>query len=46
MGLLSGVLIAWIAKKNFKWATGDVFGTSNEIARMLALVIMVAMFSL
>ena len=42
MGILSGVLIALIAKKNFKWATGDVLGTSNEVARMLALLIMVA----
>jgi len=41
MGLLAGILIALIAKKKFKWATGDVLGTSNEIARMLALVIMV-----
>ncbi len=46
MGILAGVLIAFIAKKNFKWATGDVLGTSNEIARMLALVIMVAFLSI
>lgn len=42
IGLLSGALIALVAKKNFKWATGDVLGTSNEVARMFALVIMVA----
>jgi adenosylcobinamide-GDP ribazoletransferase len=46
IGILAGVLIAFIAKKNFKWATGDVLGTSNEIARMLALVIMVAFLSI
>jgi adenosylcobinamide-GDP ribazoletransferase len=46
MGLLSGLTIALIAKKNFKWATGDVLGTSNEIARMLALLIMVALLSI
>jgi adenosylcobinamide-GDP ribazoletransferase len=46
MGILSGGLIALIAKKNFKWATGDVLGTSNEVARMLALLIMVAWFTL
>ncbi len=46
MGLLSGVIIALIAKKNFKWATGDVLGASNEVARMLALVIMVTLFIL
>ncbi len=46
MGLIAGIIIALIAKKNFKWATGDVLGTSNEIARMLALVIMVAFLSI
>jgi adenosylcobinamide-GDP ribazoletransferase len=46
MGILSGGLIALIAKKNFKWATGDVLGTSNEVARMLALLIMVVWFTL
>ena len=46
MGILSGVLIALIAKKNFKWATGDVLGTSNEVAKMLALLIMVALFTI
>jgi adenosylcobinamide-GDP ribazoletransferase len=46
MGLLSGVIIALIAKKNFTWATGDVLGASNEVARMLALVIMVTLFTL
>jgi adenosylcobinamide-GDP ribazoletransferase len=43
MGLLSGVIIAIITKKSFIWATGDVLGTSNEVARMLALVIMVTL---
>jgi adenosylcobinamide-GDP ribazoletransferase len=46
MGILSGGLIALIAKKNFKWATGDVLGTSNEVARMLALLIIVVWFTL
>jgi adenosylcobinamide-GDP ribazoletransferase len=43
MGLLSGAIIAFISKKSFIWATGDVLGTSNEVARMLALVIMVTL---
>jgi len=43
MGLLSGAIIAVITKKSFTWATGDVLGTSNEVARMLALVIMVTL---
>jgi adenosylcobinamide-GDP ribazoletransferase len=45
-GLLSGVLIALVSQKNFKWATGDVLGTSNEFARMVALIIMVAAISI
>ena len=43
MGLLSGAIIAIITKKSFTWATGDVLGTSNEVARMLSLVIMVTL---
>jgi adenosylcobinamide-GDP ribazoletransferase len=33
MGLISGVIIAIVSKKSFIWATGDVLGTSNEVAR-------------
>ena len=43
MGLLSGVIIAFVSKKSFIWATGDILGTSNEIARMLAMVTMVTL---
>jgi adenosylcobinamide-GDP ribazoletransferase len=43
IGLLSGVIIALVTKKSFIWATGDILGTSNEVARMLALVIMVTL---
>jgi adenosylcobinamide-GDP ribazoletransferase len=43
MGLLSGAIIAFVSKKSFIWATGDVLGTSNEVARMLSLVIMVTL---
>ncbi len=43
MGFLSGVIIAFITKKSFIWATGDVLGTSNEVAKMLSLVIMVTL---
>lgn len=42
-GMVAGFMIALITRKNFKWATGDVLGTSNEVARMLALLIMVAL---
>lgn len=42
-GLIAGFIIAFIARKNFKWATGDVLGASNEVARMLSILIMVAL---
>ncbi len=45
-GLLAGALIALVAKKNFRWATGDVLGTSNEVARMVALVLMVTILTI
>ena len=46
MGLISGALIAIISKKSFIWATGDILGTSNEVAKMLSLVIMVTLLLL
>ena len=42
-GMTAGFIVAIIARKNFKYATGDVLGTSNEVARMLAILIMVAL---
>jgi len=42
-GLISGLIVAFVAQKNFKWATGDILGTSNEVAKMLAILIMVAL---
>jgi adenosylcobinamide-GDP ribazoletransferase len=44
-GLIGGIFIAILARKNFKWATGDALGTSNEVARMLALLIMTVVLS-
>ncbi len=41
VGLISGFIIALIARKNFKCVTGDILGTSNEVARMLTILIMV-----
>jgi adenosylcobinamide-GDP ribazoletransferase len=42
-GMIAGFLVAIVARKNFEYATGDVLGTSNEVARMLAILIMVAL---
>ncbi|MDD3984783.1 MAG: adenosylcobinamide-GDP ribazoletransferase [Methanobacterium sp.] len=43
IGILSGTLVALIAKKNFKWATGDILGTSNEVSKMLTILILVVL---
>lgn len=44
--IVAGILIAYIAKKNFGVATGDVLGTSNEIGRLLSLIFLVVAISL
>ena len=38
--IVSGVIIAVIAKRNFVRANGDVLGMSNEVGRLLALLFM------
>lgn len=38
--IVSGVIIAVIAKRNFVLANGDVLGMSNEVGRLLALLFM------
>lgn len=38
--ILSGFLIAIIARKNFVYANGDVLGMSNEVGRLFALLFM------
>ncbi len=45
-GILAGALIALVTMKKFECATGDVLGTSNEVARMVALVLMVAVLTI
>ena len=39
-GAFGGALISLIGKKNFKIATGDVLGASNEIGRLFSLLFM------
>ncbi|MBM4240297.1 MAG: adenosylcobinamide-GDP ribazoletransferase [Euryarchaeota archaeon] len=41
-GVIGGILTATIARRNFRSATGDVLGASNEISRMVSLLIMIA----
>jgi len=39
--LIGGYLVAEIAKKNFKYATGDILGASNEIGRAVSLIVII-----
>jgi adenosylcobinamide-GDP ribazoletransferase len=39
--IIGGLFIGAIARKNFKYTTGDVLGASNEFNRMLTLIILV-----
>ena len=39
--LVGGYLVAKLAKKHFKFATGDILGASNEIGRAVALIVMI-----
>lgn len=43
--ILSGGLVALVAKRNFKVATGDVLGASNEYGRLLSLIFLVIILS-
>lgn len=45
--MVSGIIIAFIAKRNFVLANGDVLGMSNEVGRLFSLLFMsVALFFL
>jgi adenosylcobinamide-GDP ribazoletransferase len=41
-GIIAGSLVAAVASKQFKYATGDVLGASNEIGRAVSLLLMTA----
>ncbi len=39
-GIIGGSIVAAIASKQFKYATGDILGASNEIGRAVSLILM------
>ena len=45
-GTIGGIIMAIIARKKFTYTTGDILGASNEISRMIALLIMVSFLNL
>jgi adenosylcobinamide-GDP ribazoletransferase len=44
-GLISGLIMVLITRRNFKWTNGDILGASNEMGRMLSLLFMVIFIS-
>nr|WP_319374145.1 adenosylcobinamide-GDP ribazoletransferase [uncultured Methanobacterium sp.] len=44
-GLVSGLIMTLITRKNFKWTNGDILGASNEMGRMLSLLFIVIFIS-
>lgn len=40
-GIISGIIMVLITRRSFKYTTGDILGASNEIGRMLSLLVMV-----
>ena len=40
-GIIIALLMIWVSNKVFGWMTGDIFGATNEIARMTALISLV-----
>jgi len=44
-GVVAGLIMVLITRRSFKYATGDILGASNEIGRMLSLLVMVIFIS-
>ncbi|MDR2623118.1 MAG: adenosylcobinamide-GDP ribazoletransferase [Methanobrevibacter sp.] len=45
-GILGGVIVSMVSERNFKMATGDVLGASNEIGRLFSGLLILVAFSL
>jgi adenosylcobinamide-GDP ribazoletransferase len=43
VGAVAGLTVAWIANRHFKGVTGDVFGATNELARLACLIFVLAL---
>ena len=44
-GLITGLVMVVVAHKHFKGVTGDVFGATNELARMVCAVVLLAVIA-
>lgn len=45
-GFIMGIFMAILARWKFKYTTGDVLGATNELSRMLGLLLMVLIFTM
>jgi len=41
-GLITGLVMVAVAHKHFNGVTGDVFGATNELTRMVCVVVLLA----
>jgi adenosylcobinamide-GDP ribazoletransferase len=41
-GIVTGLVMVAVAHKHFKGVTGDVFGATNELTRLISLIVLVA----
>jgi adenosylcobinamide-GDP ribazoletransferase len=41
-GIITALVMVAVAQKNFNGVTGDVFGATNELTRMVCVVVLVA----
>jgi adenosylcobinamide-GDP ribazoletransferase len=44
-GIITGLIMVAIAHRNFNGVTGDVFGATNELARMVCVIVLLAVVS-
>jgi len=44
-GILTSLVMTFVAHRNFKGVTGDVFGATNELARLVSLIVLLAVVS-
>jgi adenosylcobinamide-GDP ribazoletransferase len=44
-GVITGLVMVAVAHRNFNGVTGDVFGATNELARLVSAVVMLAVLS-
>jgi adenosylcobinamide-GDP ribazoletransferase len=41
-GLITGLIMVVVAHKHFNGVTGDVFGATNELTRLVCVVVLLA----